>query len=278
MTSAQTCLYLLKCARMTMLMAWPNIRKSLLHLMLLAELFCEGRAGKIAMPPWASGSGREVSQAWLRGANEGLAPRELPHAAAALSSVAQHHSFLYLASQQFGRCVTWGAFPGQHSRKIKKCHYLCFTCKAMSRLCKKCPESVTSHPKNELCIWQLLSNVPLLWGWDFFKRKTNCHWPLWYNLDSCISTALTLAAGSVSLAFSSGCSKTHLWEVRELIFGFVPHSSPKALYSACRSAFQWGTTLTCLADRAGDLLGCVCGKSCLVKCHPLSKKWCRSLW
>lgn len=75
MTNAQTCLYLLKCARMTMLTAWPNIRKSLLHLMLLAELFSKGRAGKIVMPPWASGwSGREISHAWLRDANESLAP------------------------------------------------------------------------------------------------------------------------------------------------------------------------------------------------------------
>lgn len=46
MINVQTCLYLLKCARMTMLTAWPNIRKSLLHLTLLAELFSKGRAGK----------------------------------------------------------------------------------------------------------------------------------------------------------------------------------------------------------------------------------------
>jgi len=64
MTNAQTCLYLLKCARMTMLTAWPNIRKSLLYLMLVAELFSKSRAGKIVMPPWASGwSGREISHA-----------------------------------------------------------------------------------------------------------------------------------------------------------------------------------------------------------------------
>lgn len=61
MTNAQTCLYLLKCARMTMLTAWTNIRKLLLHLMLLAELFSKGRDGKIVMLPWASGwSGRDL--------------------------------------------------------------------------------------------------------------------------------------------------------------------------------------------------------------------------
>lgn len=67
MTNAQTCLYLLKCARMTMLTAWPNIRKSLLHLMLLAELFSKGRAGKIVMLPWASGwsgRGRSPTHDW----------------------------------------------------------------------------------------------------------------------------------------------------------------------------------------------------------------------
>lgn len=149
MTNAQTCLYLLKCARMTMLMAWPNIRKSLLHLMLLAELFSKGR--KIVMPPWASGSSREISQAWLRGADEGLAARKLPHAAATLSSVAWCQSFLCLTSQLFGRCVTWGAFPGQHFRKIQKNDTWCSTCKAM--FSKKCSEPVTSHPKNELCVW-----------------------------------------------------------------------------------------------------------------------------
>lgn len=54
-----------------MLTAWPNIRKSLLHLMLLAELFREGRAGKTAMLPWASGwSSREISHRWLRDAGK----------------------------------------------------------------------------------------------------------------------------------------------------------------------------------------------------------------
>lgn len=55
MTNAHTCLYLLKCATMKMLTAWPNIRKSLLRLMLLAEVVSKGRAEEIVMPPWASG-------------------------------------------------------------------------------------------------------------------------------------------------------------------------------------------------------------------------------
>lgn len=68
----------------------------------------------------------------------------------------------------------------------------------------------------------------------FFKRKTNPCQLLWYNLDRYISTALTSTVGSVSLVFIYACSKAHLWKVKELVFGFVPHSSPKTLCTAFR--------------------------------------------
>ena len=82
----------------------------------------------------------------------------------------------------------------------------------------------------------------------FLNTNTNPHQLLWYNLDSYISTALTPTVGPVSLVFIFACSKAHLWEVKELIFGFVPHSSPKTLCAAFRLQ-----ALSCLPSSEAQL-------------------------
>lgn len=56
----------------------------------------------------------------------------------------------------------------------------------------------------------------------FLHRDTNSLQLLWYNSDSYISTALTPPAGSASSVLIFACSEACLWEVKELIFGFVP--------------------------------------------------------
>lgn len=154
MTNAQTCLYLLKCARMTMLAAWPNIRKSLLHLMLLAELFSKGRAGKIVMPPWASGwRGREISHAWLRDAAEILAPYAscptlLPPCLECPGTTGPGKLSVCNQSTIWKVCNMRGPSWAALQKETKMLFYVSL-CKVMFRLHKKC----TSHPKNELCAW-----------------------------------------------------------------------------------------------------------------------------
>lgn len=158
MTNSQTCLYLLKCARMTMLTAWPNIRKSLLHLMLLAELFSKGRVGKIVMPPWASGwSGREISHVWLRDATAILAPYascstllppclECPGTTGPGKLSVCKQSAIQKVCNMKG--PSWTAL-----QKETKTPFYVSLCKTMFRLHKKCPGWVTSHPESELCAW-----------------------------------------------------------------------------------------------------------------------------
>ena len=96
-------------------------------------------------------------------------------------------------------------------------------------------------------------------------------------MDSYISTALTPTAG-LSLWCLSLSVRKHTfgrwrsWSL-DLCLAVLLKCYARSLEvtGPVMSAFQWGMTLTCLAERGGDLPGCVCAKSCLAKCHPEQK-------
>lgn len=99
---------------------------------------------------------------------------------------------------------------------------------SLLRLCSGCTRNVQGElpatPRVAVCLIVTFKR-PTSLGVGFLNRNTNPHQFLWYNLDSYISTALTPTAGSVFLVFTFACSKARLWDVKELIFGFVPHRS-----------------------------------------------------
>lgn len=171
MTNTQTCLHLLTCARITILTAWPNIRKSLLLLMLLAELFSKSRAEKLVMPPWAWGwSGRDISQPWLRDANEPGPLSKLLHAAFGDPVPLGLKSCLSLSKGSSGQCVTKGPLLDDASERGKNTILLV-------RLCSGCMWAIQCELP-ATCEWAAClitaSKCPTSPGGDFWtERKIN---------------------------------------------------------------------------------------------------------
>lgn len=194
-------------------------------------------------------------------------------------------SFLYLNKHLLGspRGPSWMTLQRDTNT------VLCFDCKTGFRHTWNRQSELPATHEWAACL-VISFKGPTLPRMEFLNREKDksCCQLLQYNLDSYMaaySTALTPTAGSVSLVLIVACLKTHLWQVKELAFGFVPCTPPEMLCAAFRLQAQ-----SCLPSSEARLspawlrdrqtLRCVCAKYCLFKCHALGKKWRRrgSLW
>lgn len=190
-------------------------------------------------------------------------------------------SFLYLSKHLLGRCVAQGALPGWHFRETKIPFYVLIV--RLGSGTHETDRVSFQALMNEQHAWSSPLKVPLCPGWDFWtERRTNpavsyCS-ITWTVIWQHYSTALTPTAGSVSLVLIVACLKTHLWQVKELAFGFVCCTPPEMLCAAfrlqarsCLPSSEARLFPVWLRDR--QTLRCVCAKYCLFKCHTLGEKW-----
>lgn len=112
---------------------------------------------------------------------------------------------------------------------------LCFDCKTVFRHTWNSQSELLATHEWTVCL-VISFKGPTLPRMGFLNREKDksCCQLLQYNLDSYTSTALTPTAGSVSLVLIVACLKTHLWQVKELAFGFVPCTLPEMLCNAFR--------------------------------------------
>lgn len=167
---------------------------------------------------------------------------------------------------------TWGALAGWHPKKSQN-SILYFAYEAMFGLHKKCPGWVASHWKWAACliitfkyptslgvalffIQVPISFCSLTWTVTFLQ-----HWRHQQDLSLwCLSlhTFVRWKNGSLDLCL------TVLLKCCALPSGYRPcHACLPVRHSSHLPGWE-----------RGDPPGCVCAKSCPLKCHPLSKKWC----